>query len=357
MRPTAVLSHDPSERTTVPEPLAALLRPAGGRATAWLVGGALVFVVGDGRRRPLPPARRRGARASRRRSRSGRRRCGSTPAPKAVWVTSEKDGTADPARPRNRRSRRQRPQARRRHLRRRDRQQMDLGDEPAAGELLRLDPNSGRVLQADRRPRRARSDRPRRPAASGSPTRAASGITAVNAEAGERLPPRPAAAGAGAAARLGRQGLWVDGLRRQRRRAAIDPGTLVTGEPIRVGRGPAGITVAGGFVWVANSRAGTVTKVDPSLREVRRLDRGRRPAGRDRRRHQRRLGRRPRRRRGHARSTSRAAKSKATRSRSAPNRAPSRSAATRFGSQITETAPSPGSSPEDGALSGGPPNI
>ncbi|HEY3552518.1 MAG TPA: hypothetical protein VGK66_02410, partial [Solirubrobacterales bacterium] len=38
------------------------------------------------------------------------------------------------------------------------------------------------------------------------------------------------------------------------------------------------------------------------------------------------------------------------RSRSAPNRARSRSAAKRFGSQITETAPSPASSPEDGAL-------
>ena len=51
-----------------------------GRATAWLVSGVVVFVAGDGRRRPLPPAGRRGAGSLGRRSRSGRRRCGSTPA-------------------------------------------------------------------------------------------------------------------------------------------------------------------------------------------------------------------------------------------------------------------------------------
>ena len=80
VRPTAVLSRDRSERTTVPErargPRFGL---AGGRAALWSVGGARVFAVamvaavlflllgGDG---PTSP----------RRSRSGRRRCGSPPA-------------------------------------------------------------------------------------------------------------------------------------------------------------------------------------------------------------------------------------------------------------------------------------
>ena len=48
----------------------------------------------------------------------------------------------------------------------------------------------------------------------------------------------------------------------------IDLVSATTGPPIRVGRGPAGITVGGGTVWVANSRSATVTRVDPSLRAV-----------------------------------------------------------------------------------------
>ncbi len=48
----------------------------------------------------------------------------------------------------------------------------------------------------------------------------------------------------------------------------IDPGTATADAPIRVGRGPAGITVGGGLVWVANSRSETVTRVEPSLRAI-----------------------------------------------------------------------------------------
>jgi len=48
----------------------------------------------------------------------------------------------------------------------------------------------------------------------------------------------------------------------------IDPRTGTAGAPIRVGRGPAGVTVGGGLVWVANTRSRTVTRVDPSLRSI-----------------------------------------------------------------------------------------
>jgi streptogramin lyase/predicted Ser/Thr protein kinase len=48
----------------------------------------------------------------------------------------------------------------------------------------------------------------------------------------------------------------------------IDPATATASSPIRVGRGPAGITVGGDLVWVANSRSETVTRVDPSIRAI-----------------------------------------------------------------------------------------
>jgi serine/threonine-protein kinase len=265
VRPTAVLSHDDSERTTVPSHSQSFFGRLGGRATAWLVGGALIVVaamaaavlflllgsdgpeVSDPVEVGTPPLRiAAGA--------------------KAVWVTSEKDGT----------------------LTKLDPETGEVLGEPRrlgvgisgvaigsnwtwatnsqTGELLRLDPKSGNVLKA--------IDLPGEPgplALGGGRVWVADeggkGITAVNAEAGEvykrGLPPQAQSL------RLawGAQGLWVtiadaNALRR------VDPRTLLAGEPIRVGRGPAGVTFAGGFVWVANSREGSVTKVNPSLRAV-----------------------------------------------------------------------------------------
>ena len=71
------------------------------------------------------------------------------------------------------------------------------------------------------------------------------------------------------------------------------------GAPIRAGRGPAGVTVGGGLVWVANSRSDTVTRVDPSIRRSS-ATRSRSAAGPGghRRRPQHRLGRQCRRRHG-----------------------------------------------------------
>ena len=44
----------------------------------------------------------------------------------------------------------------------------------------------------------------------------------------------------------------------------IDPKTNASVDTIHVGKGPAGIAVGGGFVWVANGLDGTVSKIDPS---------------------------------------------------------------------------------------------
>jgi streptogramin lyase/predicted Ser/Thr protein kinase len=264
VRPTAVLSHDRSERTTVPNRSQGFFGRLGGRATAWLATGVLVFVLAmvaavlflllgdDGPEVSAPvkvgtPPLRVAAGA------------------KAVWVTSEKDGTLTRLDPETGEVRFVR--------------KLGSGISGIAigsnwtwatnsrtGELLRLDPKSGRVLKE--------IDLPGEPgplALGGGRVWVADeggkGIAAVNAEAGEvyrrGLPPQAPSL------RLawGAQGLWVtvaeaNALRR------LDPRTLVAGEPIRVGRGPAGVTVAGGFVWIANSREGSVTKVNPSLRAV-----------------------------------------------------------------------------------------
>jgi DNA-binding beta-propeller fold protein YncE len=264
VRPTAVLSRDRSERTTVPNasqgfgigPLRGrpLALAAAGLAALVAIAVVLAFLFGEGGvavatgpRLGTPPLRLDAG-------------------PQAVWVTSEKDGTLtrlDPetgevvGEPR----------------------QLGVGisgvavgskwlwvTNPRRKELLRLDPRSGQVLKTIAVPGELG------PIALGGgrvwlADEAGRGITAVNAEGGHvyrsGLPPQ--------APRLrlawGAHGLWATiadaGTVRR-----LDPATLVAGEPIRVGHGPAGVTVAGGFVWVANSRSGTVSKVDPSIRQL-----------------------------------------------------------------------------------------
>ena len=264
VRPTAVLSHDRSERTTVPNPSQGWLGRMGGRSAAWLLSGFAVFVLAmvaavlflllgsDGPEVSDPIA------------------IGTPPlrlaaGPKAIWVTSEKDGT----------------------LTRLDPESGEVVGKPRRipgvagvavgrnwtwvtvpdrGEVLRLDPVSGRVLREVEVP-----GEPGAIALGGGRVWVADeggrGISAINAEGADLyrsgLPPQAP----GLRLAWGDHGLWVAvadaGVVRR-----VDPGTLLAGEPIRVGRGPAGLTVAGGFVWVANSREGTVSKVDPSLRSV-----------------------------------------------------------------------------------------
>jgi streptogramin lyase/predicted Ser/Thr protein kinase len=264
LRPTAVLSHDPSERTTVPNSSQGWFGRMGGRATAWLVSGFVVFVLAmvaavlflllgsDGPEVSDPIA------------------IGTPPlrldaGPKAVWVTSEKDGTLtrlDPESGEIVGKPRRIPGA----------AGVAVGRNwtwvtvPDRGEVLRLDPISGRVLREVKVP-----GEPGPIALGGGRVWVADeggrGISAINAEGADLyrsgLPPQAP----GLRLAWGDHGLWIAvadaGVVRR-----VYPGTLLAGDPIRVGRGPAGLTVAGGFVWVANSREGTVSKVDPSLRSV-----------------------------------------------------------------------------------------
>ncbi|MDX6610257.1 MAG: serine/threonine protein kinase, bacterial [Solirubrobacterales bacterium] len=137
---------------------------------------------------------------------------------------------------------------------------------PRDGRVLRVDPGSRRVL--------ARIDVGGNPGAIAVgdgrvwvADEAGAGVTAINALNGKvdkrgivpHAAPLRLAVGAG--------GLWVSSASTSAVRR-IDLGSADAGEPILAGRGPAGVTVAGGFVWVANSRAGTVTRVDPSLRTI-----------------------------------------------------------------------------------------
>jgi YVTN family beta-propeller protein len=279
VRPTAVLSHDPSERSTVPNRSRRFFGLAGGRSVLWLAAGAAVFVVGmvaavlflllgdEGPEVSAPIA------------------IGTPPlrldaGPKAVWVTSEKDGTATRLDP-------------------------ETGDvvgsphklgegvsgvavgskwtwvtNPKRGLLLRIDPFSGRILKRIPLP-----GEPGPLALGGQRVWVAdqggNGVTAVNAEAGEvakrGLPPQAP----GLRLAWGAESLWtaVSAANVVRR---IAPTTLVTSAPIRIGGGPAGITVAGGYVWVASSRSGTVSKVDPlTLRVVEQITVDGHPGGID----------------------------------------------------------------------------
>jgi serine/threonine-protein kinase len=263
VRPTAVLSRDHSERTTVPSRSG--IFGLGGRATAWLASGVLILVAAIaaaafflllGSEDPevsapiaigAPPLRiAAGA--------------------DTVWVTSERDGTLTRLDPET-------GEAKGRPI------ELDRGvagvavggkwiwlTNPRRGKLLRLDPRDGKVLK-----RIDLRGEPGPIALGGGRVWLADetgrGITAVNAEGGsvyrQGLPPQTERLRLA----FGARGLWATvadaGVVRR-----VDPAGLTAGEPIRVGRGPAGVVVADGFVWVANSRSGTVSKVDPSLRDV-----------------------------------------------------------------------------------------
>jgi YVTN family beta-propeller protein len=265
VRPTAVLSRDHSERTTVPNPSQSFFGRMGGRATAWLVSGfvvvvgaivaaALFLLVGSEEpdvSEPIEigtPPLRIAAGAN------------------TVWVTSERDGTLTRLDPETGEQKGK--------LTRLDRGVAGVAvggkwiwvTNPRRGELLRLDPRDGRLLKTI--PLKGEPG----PIALGGgrvwlADETGRGITAVNAEGGD--PYRMGVPPQSERLRLafGAHGLWstIADAGTVRR---IDPKSLLAGEPIRVGRGPAGVVVADGFVWVANSRSGTVSKVDPSLRDV-----------------------------------------------------------------------------------------
>jgi streptogramin lyase len=278
VRPTAVLSRDASERTTVPSPSRSFFGRLGGRATAWLLSGFVIFVaamaaaalfllLGDDGPDVSAPIE-----------------IGTPPlrvdaGPKAVWVTSERDGTLTRLDPETGEI-----VGKPRRLGR-GVSGVAIGGNwtwvtnPGKGELLRLDSGNGRVLR-----RVPLKGEPGPIALGGGRVWLADedgrGVSAVNAEGAHLyrggLPPQSP----GLRLAWGANGLWVAiadaGVIRR-----VDPATLAAGEAIRVGGGPAGITVAGGFVWVANARSGRVSKVDPSLGQVTPIDVGGHPGGID----------------------------------------------------------------------------
>jgi DNA-binding beta-propeller fold protein YncE len=136
---------------------------------------------------------------------------------------------------------------------------------PRTGEVLRVDP-AGKVVA-----KIAVGGRPGAVAVGAGRVwvadEAGSGVTAINAASGKvykrDIPPHASplrlAIGAG--------GLWVSSASTSAVRR-IDLGSATAGNPILVGRGPAGVTVGGGLIWVANSRSGTVTRVDPSIHSI-----------------------------------------------------------------------------------------
>ncbi len=138
--------------------------------------------------------------------------------------------------------------------------------DPRDGELLRVDPERGVVTE-----RIHLGGHPGPVAFGGHRVWVAdedgAGVTAVNARGGRVFRRRIAPHAAPLRLAVGAGGLWVSSATTASIRR-VDLGSAVASAPIPVGRGPAGITVARGFVWVANSRAGTVSKVDPTIRAV-----------------------------------------------------------------------------------------
>jgi DNA-binding beta-propeller fold protein YncE len=138
--------------------------------------------------------------------------------------------------------------------------------DPPRGEVLRIDPQSGEVL--------AKVDVGGHPGpiafGGGSvwvADEAGAGVSAIDAKSGavyrRGLVPHAAPLRLG----VGAGGLWVSSASTGNVRR-IDLSSTHVDAPIPVGRGPAGVTVAGGLVWVANSRGDTVTKADPSIHAV-----------------------------------------------------------------------------------------
>jgi len=280
IRPTAVLSHDRSERTTVPNASQRWFGLRGRRAALWIFSGfaviaiaiaaaALLLLLGDegpSVSAPIavgtPPLR-------------------ITADGQGAWVTSERDGTVTWLDPDSGKQLRQ-------VTLRRGISGIAIGSkwlwvtDPRRHELLRLDAKTLRQEQAIEIP-----GAPGPIALSADPPRVwvadedGNGIAVVNAESDRRirtqLPPLTAplrlAVGAG--------GLWASSSSTASVRR-IDLGSLEPGDPILAGPRPAGITVAQGAVWVTNPPQGTVTEIDPSLREVRaQVDVGSKPGGID----------------------------------------------------------------------------
>jgi DNA-binding beta-propeller fold protein YncE len=134
------------------------------------------------------------------------------------------------------------------------------------GELLRIDDETARVTQ------RIKIGGHPGPIAYGggrvwiADTKGA-GITAVNTKGGRVVRRDLAPHAAPLRLASGAGGLWASVAERGTVRR-IDMSSFAVGKPIPAGRRPTGITVADGLVWVADTRSGSVTRVDPALEAV-----------------------------------------------------------------------------------------
>ncbi|HSC21319.1 MAG TPA: serine/threonine-protein kinase [Solirubrobacterales bacterium] len=264
VRPTAVLSDDRSERSTVPNASQRWFGLRGRRAALWILSGFAVIAIAiaaavllllgsEGPSVSAPIA-------------IGRPPLRLAAGSQAVWVTSGRDGTITRLDPET-----GKPLGKPLHP--------GFGvagiaiggrwvwvTNPLRGTLLRLDPKTGRVLKTI-----DVGGHPGPIALGGGRVWIADeggrGITAVNSEGGRiyrrGLPPQTT----NLRLAFGARGLWasIAGTGSVRR---LDPADFTTGAPILVGRGPAGLVVADGLVWVANSRSGTVSRVDPATRQL-----------------------------------------------------------------------------------------
>jgi YVTN family beta-propeller protein len=184
----------------------------------------------------------------------------------AIWVTSERDGTLTRLDPES-----GEPVGK----------PIDLGvgisgvavgegsvwvTDPPLGELLRVDPATGAVSQRIRV-----GGHPGAVTYGGYRVWIADldgkGITAVNAKGGRVFKRGIAPHEAPLRLASGGGGLWV-AIANTNRIRRIDESTTVPSGATIVGANPAGVTVAGGRVWVANSGSGTVTAVDLQTRAV-----------------------------------------------------------------------------------------
>ena len=279
VRPTAVLSNDRSERTTVPNASQGWFGLAGRRAALWIFGGFAVIVIaiaislavllgseGPSVSAPIavgaPPLR-------------------ITADGQGAWVTSERDGTVtrlDPDTGKRLRQVTLWPGI----------SGIAIGSKwlwvtsPRRHQLLRLDAKTLQQKQAIPIP-----GAPGPIALSAAPRRVwvadedGGGIAVVNAESGRRIRTRLPPLAAPLRLAVGAGGLWASSSSTASVRR-IDLGSLEPGAPILAGPRPAGITVADDAVWVTNPPRGTVTEIDPSLREVRaQTDVGSKPGGID----------------------------------------------------------------------------
>ncbi|HET9593451.1 MAG TPA: protein kinase [Solirubrobacterales bacterium] len=266
VRPTAVLSHDRSERTTVPNASQGWFSLRGRRAALWIFSGFAVIAIaialavflllgseGPSVSAPIavgtPPLR-------------------ITADGQGAWVTSERDGTVTRLDPDS--GKRLRQVTLRRGI-----SGVAIGSrwlwvtDPRRHELLRLDAKTLRQRQAIPIP-----GAPGPIALSADPPRVwvadedGGGIAVVNAESDRRIRTQLPPLAAPLRLAVGAGGLWASSSSTASVRR-IDLGTLEPGEPILAGARPAGITIAQAAVWVTNPPRGTVTEIDPSLREVR----------------------------------------------------------------------------------------